>query len=87
MTTISFRCSSSVGRKGGRQTVHLGHGCKRLGTIMHEMMHVLGIIHEQSRPDRDKYLKINFKNLKKGEISVLVFVLDREKSQTIRQIG
>jgi hypothetical protein len=56
-------CSSSVGRKGGMQTVHLGHGCKRLGTIMHEMMHVLGIIHEQSRPDRDQYLKINFNNL------------------------
>jgi len=59
-------CSSSVGRKGGMQTVHLGKGCKRLGTIMHEMMHVLGIIHEQSRPDRDDYLKINFKNIKKG---------------------
>ena len=67
-SNVVYRCSSSVGRKGGMQTVHLGHGCKRLGTIMHEMMHVLGIIHEQSRPDRDQYLKINFANLKKGKI-------------------
>jgi len=58
-------CSSSVGRKGGEQSIHLAYGCKRIGTVMHEMMHSLGIIHEQSRSDRDEFIKVRYENIKK----------------------
>lgn len=57
-------CSSSVGRRGGPQNIHLARGCKRIGTVLHEMMHALGIIHEQSRPDRDLFLEVRTKNIK-----------------------
>ena len=46
--------------------IHLALGCKRIGTVMHEMMHALGIIHEQSRPDRDEFLQVKYQNIKKG---------------------
>ncbi|CAF4668910.1 unnamed protein product, partial [Rotaria sp. Silwood1] len=41
-------------------------GCFGSGTIQHELMHVLGFYHEQSRPDRDTYVTINQTNIESG---------------------
>ncbi|XP_044007317.1 zinc metalloproteinase nas-13-like isoform X1 [Aphidius gifuensis] len=61
-------CWSSVGRIGGRQDLNLQvPGCVTLkGTVIHELMHAVGFLHEQSRYERDHYVKINWKNIKKG---------------------
>jgi len=57
---------ASVGRRRGRQTLVLR--CFRLKTILHEFMHTVGFHHEQSRYDRDRYVKIHWENIKhKGE--------------------
>ncbi|XP_065663209.1 zinc metalloproteinase nas-4 [Hydra vulgaris] len=66
---VTFRsltngCSSSVGKQGGEQFINLGIGCRKFGTVMHEMMHTIGIIHEQSRPDRNQYIDVLYDNIK-----------------------
>lgn len=34
-----------------------------IGTMVHEMMHCMGFMHEHQRPDRDDYVKINIENV------------------------
>ncbi len=47
-------CSSAIGRVGGRQKIYVGHdSCfDNDGTVIHELMHALGFIHEHQRRDR-----------------------------------
>ncbi|XP_078421444.1 uncharacterized protein LOC144694744, partial [Cetorhinus maximus] len=61
-------CYSSVGRVGGMQLISLNHQClkKGKGVVEHEVMHSLGFWHEHARSDRDKYIKIEWKNVWPG---------------------
>ncbi|KFP74682.1 Astacin-like metalloendopeptidase, partial [Acanthisitta chloris] len=52
-------CWSNYGRVGGGQTVSvMKGGCMWKGIIQHELEHALGFLHEHSRSDRDKHVKI-----------------------------
>ncbi|XP_078285019.1 astacin-like metalloendopeptidase [Rhinoraja longicauda] len=61
-------CYASVGRVGGMQLLSLSQRClkKGKGVVEHEIMHSLGFWHEHARSDRDKYIKIEWKNVWPG---------------------
>ncbi|SEC83691.1 Astacin (Peptidase family M12A) [Tenacibaculum sp. MAR_2009_124] len=58
-------CSADLGMQGGMQTVNLGIHCTK-GIVIHEIGHSLGLFHEQSRSDRDNYIRINWSYIDDG---------------------
>lgn len=64
---LFHRCWSQVGKRGGKQQLSLGSGCENKGRAIHELMHALGFLHEQSRQDRDEHVIILYQNIQDGE--------------------
>uniref|UniRef100_A0A0K0FQ30 Metalloendopeptidase n=1 Tax=Strongyloides venezuelensis TaxID=75913 RepID=A0A0K0FQ30_STRVS len=66
---INGSCSSQVGLQDPKkpQDIYLSMDCYGYKAyILHEIGHALGLIHEQSRSDRDKYVNINLDNVEEG---------------------
>lgn len=66
-------CWSGVGKPvtSGPQEVSLGlpwqDDCKKKSAIIHELGHALGFWHEQTRPDRDQYVKVHWDRIIPGK--------------------
>jgi hypothetical protein len=58
-------CWSFVGMQGGEQVVSLAAGCG-FGAAVHEIFHAVGAWHEQSRGDRDQFIRIAWENIQPG---------------------
>ncbi|CAF0773456.1 unnamed protein product [Adineta ricciae] len=72
-------CSAPVGSWGtynGTRPVSLLSGyystCMVSGIVQHELTHVLGLYHEQSRPDRDSYVSIQWANIDSAYVNNFV---------------
>ncbi|VDP45884.1 unnamed protein product [Heligmosomoides polygyrus] len=59
-------CDANIGNTGGKQFLALGRGCETIGTVAHEIGHVLGFFHTMGRHDRDEYVTANLENIKQN---------------------
>ncbi|KAK2890444.1 meprin A subunit alpha isoform X1 [Channa argus] len=59
-------CWSYVGDDKKGQNVSIGDGCDTKAIVEHELLHALGFYHEQSRSDRDDYVKIWWDQIEEG---------------------
>jgi len=57
--------ASDVGMGLGQQDVHIFNWTFRF-VIVHELMHALGLWHEQQRPDRDDFVQIHWDRIEPG---------------------
>ncbi len=59
-------CRSNLGMIGDMQFILLGEQCS-YGTVLHEIGHTLGLVHEHNRHMRDDYVNVNLKNVLLGK--------------------
>ena len=52
--------------QSGGQLVSVGVGCLQHGVVLHELLHSLGLWHEQSRLDRDSHVTVRWENIRRG---------------------
>ena len=68
-TDFSGQCEAAEGYEAVPAQPMAGSALCSVTTILHEMGHVIGLWHEQSRPDRDNYIAVNYNNVIKGSWS------------------
>ncbi|KAL3103380.1 hypothetical protein niasHS_002566 [Heterodera schachtii] len=77
-------CYTVVGRSAGRNTVMLETNevatCLEFDIVIHELMHTIGLWHEQMRYDRDEYIKIHYENISPAFINQFEKVPDTDST-------
>ncbi|KAL5270042.1 hypothetical protein ACHWQZ_G003504 [Mnemiopsis leidyi] len=56
-------CYSEIGRQGGAQVTAVGRGCGSRGSVLHELLHLVGMWHTIARIDRDQHVRVNWDNM------------------------
>ena len=78
---------SHVGRRGGEQIVTIADHCSSPGHAIHGIGHALGMWHEHSRPDRDNYIEIIYRNLEFSRYDIYFRKTSLELFKSVPDVG
>jgi len=78
---FSGECEAVEGYEAEAAQPMTGSAQCAVGTILHEMGHVIGLWHEFTRPDRNDYVTVNYNNVIKGSWGN--FEINTQNSQTL----
>jgi len=65
----------------------MGDGCASPGTAIHELGHALGLWHEHSRTDRERYIQVHLENLLQPEDEKHFRMITPELFKTVPDVG
>lgn len=63
VTSYNNGCYATLGQRDEGNILNLGSGCQNVGTVMHLLGHVLGMAHEDQRPDAEQYVAVIPENI------------------------
>jgi hypothetical protein len=69
LTSEGTGCWAYVGMSESSQVNLGGAGCQIPGIALHEVGHAIGLIHQQSRQNRDQYVTIEWDNIKDSAVN------------------
>ncbi|XP_040583550.1 hatching enzyme 1.2 [Lepeophtheirus salmonis] len=70
----------------GSTTINLNRRmCMTPSTIIHELFHALGFMHEQNRPDRDAFIRVSWNNIQQSTNTFYQFARARASGETIQR--
>ena len=64
---VSCSQFADVGRQKAAQTVHIVYNSEKFKETIHDILHSLGMYHENQRPDRDRYVDTIWNNIIPGQ--------------------
>jgi hypothetical protein len=73
---------SEVGCQRREQVIQL-ENTPRVGATIHEIGHALGLLHEHTRPDRDKFIKVLFGQVKDDASRMQFNTINGLRTQTL----
>ena len=67
----SYHCTSAIGKitSNGGQDLSISPFCTHLGGVAHELGHALGLLHQENRKNRNKFVRILYDNIRDGTTS------------------
>ncbi len=80
---FSGQCEALEGYEAVAGQLMTGSTACTAGTLLHEMGHVIGLWHEQSRIDRSSYITVNYSNVIKGSWGNFLITPDNHENLSL----
>jgi hypothetical protein len=83
LTSDGTTCWAYVGMSDQSQVNLGGPGCQIPGIALHELGHAIGLIHQQSRANRDTYVTVEWPNIKEAAVDNFKKILSGSTYDTV----